>query len=282
MVVATASFVTNDTLMKLATAGLPPYEVLVLRGIAATLWAVPLLLVLKLGRAIPLIFRPSLLLRNGLEVCGILSFIVALAHMPIADVTALGQITPLLVLLGASLLFGDALGWMRGLLVGVGFAGAVMVAQPSPGGVSVFALLALANAAFSAGRDLASRGVATGVPGLVVAFGAIIMVLVGAGVAHIVLEDWIMPSSRHLLLLGAAGLFLLGGHFFLFIAYRVGPASTVAPFFYFFTLWAVISGVLVFEHFPNGLALAGMVVVVASGVAVVLLDQRHRRPKLAP
>jgi len=282
MVAATASFVTNDTLMKLATAGLPPYEVLVLRGVSATLWAVPVLLVLKLGGDIPSILRRSLLLRNGLEVLGILSFIVALAHMPIADATALGQITPLLVLLGASLMFGETLGWVRGMLVRLGFTGAVMVAQPSREGLSVFALLALANAVFSAGRDIASRRVATGVPGLVVAFGAIVMVLVGAGIAHIALEDWTTPSSRHLLLLGAAGLFLLGGHFCLFMAYRVGPASTVAPFFYFFTVWAVISGVLVFGQFPNRLALAGMLLVVLSGVAVLILDQRRRRRSLAP
>jgi drug/metabolite transporter (DMT)-like permease len=202
--------------------------------------------------------------------------------MPIADVTALGQITPLLVLLGASLIFGEKLGWITRMLVGVGFIGAVMVAQPSREGLSVFALLALANAVFGAGRDIASRRVATNVPGLVVAFGAIVMVLVGAGIAHIALEDWTTPSPRHLLLLGAAGLFLLGGHFFLFMAYRVGPTSMVAPFFYFFTVWAVISGVLVFGHFPNRLALAGMLLVVASGVAVVMLDQRRRHRPLAP
>ena len=33
MVVATGSYVVNDTMMKLATEGLPPYETLMLRGI---------------------------------------------------------------------------------------------------------------------------------------------------------------------------------------------------------------------------------------------------------
>ncbi|WP_292240965.1 hypothetical protein [Mesorhizobium sp.] len=39
MVLSTGSYVVNDTMMKLATVGLPPYEVLLLRGTAATLWA---------------------------------------------------------------------------------------------------------------------------------------------------------------------------------------------------------------------------------------------------
>ena len=127
MALATASYVTNDTLMKLATNGLPPYEVLLLRGVSATLWAVPLLLAMNLRRQIPLIFDGSVLLRNGLELLAIMSFIVALANMPIADVTALGQVTPLLVLVGASFLFGEKLGWAKGILVGLAAVGSSMM-----------------------------------------------------------------------------------------------------------------------------------------------------------
>ena len=40
----------------------------------------------------------------------------------------------------------------------------------------------------------------------------------------------------------------------------------------------MISGVLVFGAVPNPLALAGIALVIASGLAVVLLDQRRPRP----
>ena len=46
MLVATGSYVINDTMMKMATVGLPPYEVLFLRGLAALLWGIPMLLLL--------------------------------------------------------------------------------------------------------------------------------------------------------------------------------------------------------------------------------------------
>lgn len=278
MVVATGSYVVNDTMMKLATVGLPPYQVLFLRGVSATLWGLPLLWALGQGRRIPMVMAPSVLLRNGLELLAILSFILALANMPIADATALGQVTPLLVLLGASALFGEKLGWEKTALIGLGFAGALMVARPGGEGISVFALLALSNAVFSAARDIASRKVPATVPGLVVALGACLVVLAGSGAAHLLFEDWATPSPRHLALLGAAGLFLFGGHFFIFMAYRVGPAGTVAPFYYFFTFWAVISGIAVFGHWPSPMALAGIALVVASGLAVVILDQRRKAP----
>ncbi|MER9433200.1 DMT family transporter [Mesorhizobium sp. M0408] len=277
MVVSTGSYIVNDTMMKLATAGLPPYEVLFLRGAAATLWGIPLLFMLGYGKQIPLILDAKVLRRNLLELGAILCYVVALANMQIADSTALGQITPLLMLVGSSMLFGERIGGVRLALIGLGFIGAVMVAQPTMQGISVYALLALGNAALSAARDLAGRKVAADVPGMVVAMSAVIVVLAGAGVAHLVSEQWVVPEIRHLLLMGGAGLFLIFGHFFIFMAYRVGPTSVVAPFYYCFTVWAVISGLVVFRQLPNALAICGILLVVASGLTIVSLDERKRR-----
>ncbi|WP_352965139.1 DMT family transporter [Mesorhizobium sp. M0815] len=277
MVVSTGSYIVNDTMMKLATAGLPPYEVLFLRGAAATLWGIPLLFMLGYGKQIPLILDAKVLRRNLLELGAILCYVVALANMQIADSTALGQITPLLMLVGSSILFGERIGGLRLALIGLGFIGAVMVAQPTMQGISVYALLALGNAALSAARDLAGRKVAAEVPGMVVAISAVIVVLAGAGAAHLLSEQWVVPETHHLLLMAGAGLFLIFGHFFIFMAYRVGPTSVVAPFYYCFTVWAVISGLVVFRQLPNALAICGILLVVASGLTIVSLDERKRR-----
>ena len=277
MIISTGSYVVNDTMMKLATAGLPPYEVLFLRGMAATLWGIPLLFVLGYARQIPLILDRRVLRRNLLELAAILCYVVALANMQIADSTALGQITPLLMLVGSSILFRERIGGVRMALIAFGFIGAVMVAQPTMQGISIYALLALGNAALSAARDLAGRKVAADVPGMIVAISAVVVVLVGAGIAHLVSERWVMPETYHLLLMAGAGLFLIFGHFFIFMAYRVGPTGVVAPFYYCFTVWAVISGLVVFQQFPNALAVSGILLVVASGLAIVSLDERKRR-----
>lgn len=277
MIVSTGSYLVNDTMMKLATTGLPSYEVLFLRGAAATLWGFPLLFLLGYGKQIPLIFDRSVLRRNLLELAAILCYVVALANMQIADSTALGQITPLLMLVGSSILFGERIGGQRMALIGLGFIGALMVAQPTMQGISVYALLALGNATLSAARDLVGRRVPTEVPGMIVAISAVVVVLIGAGAAHLASERWVMPEARHLLLMAGAGFFLIFGHFFIFMAYRVGPTSAVAPFYYCFTVWAVISGLLVFGQFPNTLAICGILLVVGSGLTIVSLDQRRRR-----
>lgn len=278
MTIATGAYVVNDTMMKLATEGLPPYEALTIRGVFATLWGLPIVLALGHGRRLAMLADGRVLARNLCETAAILCYVVALANMPIADATALGQVTPLLVILGAAFLLRERIGGVRAALIGTGFLGALMVAQPTGAGISVYALLALGNAVFCAARDIVGRGVRAEVPGLVVAFSAVLVVLIGAATAHVVTETWVSPGARNLALLCGSGLFLMGGHFFLFTAYRSGPTHVVAPFYYTFTMWAVISGVLVFGHLPNRLALAGIALVAASGLAVVLLDERRRRP----
>ncbi|ODT15436.1 MAG: hypothetical protein ABS57_13120 [Mesorhizobium sp. SCN 65-12] len=277
MILATGSYLVNDTMMKLATSGLPTYEVLFLRGAAATLWGIPLLLLLGYGRQIPLLFDRRVLERNVFELAAILCYVVALANMQIADSTALGQITPLLILVGASFLYGERIGGLRIALIGLGFVGAIMVAQPTMEGISVYALLALGNAALSAARDLAGRRVGAEVPGMIVAISAVLVVVAGAGVAHLTSEQWVAPEGRHLLLMAGAGFFLIFGHFFIFMAYRIGPTGAVAPFYYCFTVWAVISGVIVFNQLPNPLAIGGILLVIASGLTIVSLDERKRR-----
>jgi drug/metabolite transporter (DMT)-like permease len=57
----------------------------------------------------------------------------------------------------------------------------------------------------------------------------------------------------------------------------VGATGTVAPFYYCFSVWAVISGLAVFGQFPNALALGGIALVITSGLAIVALDGRRRR-----
>ena len=277
MIVATCVVSINDTFLKLATEGLPPFQVLFMRGIAASIWCVPLVLFTGNGRFLPQVADKWVLARNTMEMLAVLCFIVALAQMPIADITALGQIAPLLLLVGVSLVYGEKIGAVRMMLIGLGFAGAVMVAQPGASGISPYEILGFGTAAGTALRDIVGRKVAAHIPGPIVALSAILVVMVGAGAMHLVFEQWQAPEMKHLLYLLASGFFLTFGHLCIFLAYRVGATGAVAPFYYMFTVWAVISGLVVFGTFPNALAVLGIAFILASGVAIVLLDGRRRR-----
>ena len=282
IVLAAGAFVANDTCMKLALSDAPPFQVLVMRGIAALLWCVPVVFAMGLIRELPRAFNPWVLLRSASEFLAILSFITALGHMPIADVTAIAQTSPLIVLLGMWLFFGEKVGGLRLALVGLGITGALMVAQPGGVASSPFAIFGFLTAVGAAFRDILSRKVPSRTPALAVTFSTLLIVMLGALVLSLLFETQVQPTFRHGWLMFIAGFFLMCGHSFVFMAYRMAPARVVAPFNYSFMLWAGLSGLLVFGDVPNALALGGMALIMAAGLAVVLLEGRSRGAKPAP
>ena len=277
ILVATGAFVANDTCMKLALSDAPPFQVLVMRGVAAIAWCLPVIFAMGLIRELPKAFHPWVLLRSMSELLAILCFITALARMPIADLTAIAQISPLVVLLGVWLFFGEKVGGLRLFLVGLGITGALMVAQPGGVASSPFAIFGFLTAVGAAFRDILSRKVPAGTPALAVTFSTLFIVMVGALAMSLSFEDMVQPTFRHGWLMFIAGFFLMCGHSFIFLAYRMSPARVVAPFNYAFMLWAALSGILVFGQYPNTLAIAGMALIMAAGLAVVFLEGRTRQ-----
>jgi drug/metabolite transporter (DMT)-like permease len=275
MLAGTGSFVICDSFMKLVTVDVPPFEVLFLRGVAASIACGLLLVVLGDWRVISAALHPRALLRAAGETLSVLCYIVALARLPIADVIAILQTAPLILILAVAFVLRERVGAARVGLALVGFAGAFLVAQPGSAGISPAALLAFASALLIAARDLVGRDVPARIPVMVVTFATNVMVMVAAAAMSLGFETWQAPSDWHLAFLAFAGLFVTLGHAGLLLAYRLGRTAAVAPFFYSFALWGVLSGVLVFGALPNALALAGIALIAGSGVAIVLIDQRR-------
>ena len=281
MVLATATFVTNDCLMKLALVDLPPFEVVIGRGVSAILWCLPMLFAMGLSGKIRLALNRWVLLRALSEGGALLCFMLLLARIPIGDLTAIMQTTPLLVVAGAALLFGDAIGPWRIALILIGFIGAILVAQPGSATASFAAPLGFLAAALAAGRDMLARKVPRDVPGMVTAFATVVVVMSLGLTASLMFETRVWPNSFNLLCLAGAGLFVVFGQLFVFLAFRFGAASAVAPFSYLAAVFAVLNGVIFFHEIPNVWSLAGMALIVGSGLGIVLAGERERRRGLS-
>jgi drug/metabolite transporter (DMT)-like permease len=282
MVLATATFVTNDCLMKLAIADLPPFEVVIGRGVSAVLWCLAMLIAMGLAADIPKALNRWVLLRALSEGGALLCFMLLLARIPIGDLTAIMQTTPLIVVAGAALIFGDKIGAWRIALILVGFAGAVLVAQPGSASGSLAAPLGFLAALLAAGRDLLARRVPPEVPGLVTAFATVVVVMLLGLTASLLFETQVWPSTFNLLCLAGAGVFVVFGQLFVFLAFRLGAASAVAPFSYLAAVFAVLNGAFLFHEIPNTWSLAGMALIVGSGLVIILTGERQRRRAVAP
>lgn len=276
MVTAMGVFIGSDTCLKLALADAPMFQLVLMRAYAAVTLCLVVIVAMNQGAFLKHLANPWLVARGLLEVVCNLSFNFAIIHLPLADVVAIIQTCPLFVLLGARIIWGEKLGGMRILLIIAGIFGALMVAQPGMTAASPWATLGFITAITAAIRDLITRRVPSNIPPLVTTLTVVVLLMLAGGIGTVAFETQVVPSAWHMGLMLLAAALLIAGHTFLFIAYKTGRPRSVAPFMYTLTVWAGLSSVVVFRDFPNSLAIAGMALVVASGLAVILLEGRAK------
>jgi drug/metabolite transporter (DMT)-like permease len=277
MLLSGFSFVCCDSFLKLMLAeSVPPFQTLALRGIFATISCFGLVVAMGGFRHLRKAFNMWTILRSLAEVCAVSSFILALAAVPLADLTAIYQAAPLIVLAGASFIWGEKVGLIRWFLIFLGLAGALVVAQPGREGASPLALLGFITAFASAARDLLARKTPSDAPGVVIAFSVVLIVMLSAVINNQLFEVW-KPVQPHVWLYGVgAGFFVMLGQLFVFLAFRHATVRAVAPFYYCFTLFAAAFGALLFKEYPNWLALLGMAMIIACGLGVLYFENEGK------
>jgi drug/metabolite transporter (DMT)-like permease len=280
MVLSMGLFIASDSASKFAFAHVPLFELVMLRGYAAVVLCLVLIVAMGHLASLHRMFNPWALARGLCEVGANLGFTIAIFHMPIADVTAIAQTAPLLVLLGASLIWSERLGISRLLFIGLGITGALLVAQPGATAASPYALLGFLVAACAAARDLITRKVPPDIPSPVVALSVLATLTLAGAIGTFTTETPIVPDPVSGLLIILAGALMIGGHVGVYLAYRMAPARTIAPFMYSLTLWAVLSSVVLFGDVPNLLAIFGMVLIVLAGLMVISVDARQSRSRV--
>jgi len=266
MMASMAAFTLNDACIKLAGGALPLFQLVTLRGLLASV------LIFALARSLgSLRFRlPArdwgiIALRAASEVAATYFFLTALMHLPLPNVTAVLQVLPLTVTLGAALFFGERVGWRRMLAIGVGFTGMLLIVRPGPDGFNLYAGYALAAVAAVTCRDLVTRRMSAAVPSMTVTLVSSLSVLVFAAIASLT-TPWHPVSATDAGLIVLSAVFIIGGYLFSVMVMRSGDVAASAPFRYSGLIWALILGWLVFGDWPDPITLLGAGIVVASGL----------------
>lgn len=273
MLASTASFVMNDSLLKLSSVGVPIFQLLFIRAYVACVIGAILITLFGQWRAFAGVLDLRTMLRGGVETGATFCFTIALLQMPIANLFAIGQTIPLFLILGAALFYGDRLGAIQVVLIALGFAGAICVAQPDFGNLSPGLIFAFASALFISARDLVGRGVPANIPVIVVTVATSALVTLTAGVLHFSCEISSAMSALQMLYIVAAGVFIALGQVGVVMAYRYASTTTIAPLFYSFAVWSVASGFFIFGETPGQLALIGIGIIVATGLALVRVNR---------
>lgn len=274
MVLSMAGFAVEDSLLKQAAVSLPPGQVLITFGAFGT--AAFAVLSLLAGEA-PLtraMLGRAMILRSLSEVTGRLFYMLAIALTPLSTASAILQATPLVVMVGAAVLFHERIGPRRWLAVALGFGGVLLILRPGTEGFGPLSLLAIMAMLGFAGRDLATRAAPVSLSFRQLGVAGFFMLIV-AGL--IVLPFGGPPAAPDgatwagLLAASATG---VCAYALLTAAMRTGQVGAVTPFRYTRLIFAMVAGVVLFGERPDRWTIAGSAVIILAGIVALRLSRQ--------
>lgn len=279
--VSTGSFtlVVMGMVVKLLGDRIPTVEILFFRSALGFLLVIPVFMRDPLA---PLRTRRQGMhfLRGSIGTIGNLLFFWTLTHMLLADAMALQFSRPLFMIPLAVLALGEIVGWRRSLATIAGFMGIVVYSRPFTAGfdpgVFVGACGALTGALVIVCIKRLSSTESTPVIMFYYAFWTALLSLVPT------LWWWVTPTWTDLVLLIAVGFLGISGQWLITHGYTLGDASALAPLDYLRIVYSAVLGYLVFGELPGPWSYAGMALIVASSLYLVLNEGRRVRMPVVP
>jgi len=272
MILAMAGFAFEDLFIKTLSAHLPVSEIIIILGSTGSI----IFLIIALLQRAPIIHKDLLnryvITRTVLELFGALFFVIAIALTPLSSASAILQITPLLVTIGAAVFFRENVGWRRWTAVLIGFIGVLLILRPGFGGFMPASIFALLGAMFLAGRDLATRAMEVKLPSVTIALYAFL----AFGISGIFIMPFnsamIALTSTDIMYFIGASVFGVIAYYSLVIASRIGEMSVISPFRYSRIVFAMLLSILVLKENPDSLTLIGAAIIVVSGLYTFLRE----------
>ncbi|MBU2877377.1 DMT family transporter [Aliiglaciecola lipolytica] len=276
MVAAMGAFAIEDAFVKVATKTLPIGEVLILFGLGGMLIYMGMLYVKREPLFIPDVLSRSMLIRVGFEITGRIFYVLAIVLIPLSTATVILQATPLVVVAGAAMIFGEKVGWHRWLAIIMGLLGVIIIVQPGTDGFSELSLLAIIGMIGFAGRDLASRAAPVTIGTSLLGLYGFLSVAV-SGLLYSVWADapFVVPQSEASLAL--VGCIVVGALAYscLMKAMKTGEVSAVTPFRYVRLLFGIAMGILLFGEVLTPAILLGSILIVMSGLFIIWRGKRR-------
>ncbi len=281
MILAVSVFSVMDALMKHLSDSYAPMQIAFLRAASSLpfvflTYAVTRRLAGLRPRRLSLHF-----VRAALSILMLWSFVWALSRMSLANTYAITLSAPLLVVPFAALFLREKTGGHVWAAILAGLAGVLVILQPTAAGFASLAGLAAFCAALCwAVVVVMVRVMATTETTASMVFWFLLLTALGAGA--LAAPGWTAIEARDwtwIVLLGLSG---WAGQHLITEAFRLAPASTVAPFEYLSILWGAGIDWLVWQTVPGARMFVGASIVVAAGLYLMLRERSQFAPVPPP
>ena len=228
------------------------------------------------------------LIRGSCIVFANMAFFLALATMPLSDVTTLFFIAPILITLFSVLFLGETVGYRRWVAIAVGLLGVVVMMRPGQESFRLVAILPVLSAAAYATMQMLTRKLGVTERASALAFYIQLLFVIVATVFGIIAGDgkfvsgahagnptmeflfraWRLPDLKAVAIIAMLGLASGFGGYLISQAYRTTAATILAPFEYVALPLSIVWSVLFWGDWPDTMAWSGIFLILASGLYV--------------
>lgn len=212
--------------------------------------------------------------RGVIGTLGNICFFWTLTHLLLADAMALQFSRPLFMIPLALLFLGELAGWRRTAVTLAGFAGIALYARPFTAGFDPGVFVGAAGALLGALVVICIKRLATTEPTRTIMFYYAISNAVFSFIPA--MWFWVTPDAFDLALLVLVGLLGIAGQGMITHGWTFGDATALVPLDYSRIVYSAVLGFLVFGEMPGLWSFAGMAVIVASSLYLVLTERRRR------
>jgi drug/metabolite transporter (DMT)-like permease len=206
--------------------------------------------------------RSPVLWRGAVHTLAVVLWFYAMARIPVAEVTAIGYLNPVIVTLGAAFLFGEKLATRRVVAIGFAIVGALIVLRPGLREITPGHYAQLGAAACFAGSYLFAKRLSGLIPASQVV--ALLSLTVTLGLAPFALMVWVPVSWAQLGWLGLVAIFATYAHYAMTRAFTEAPIAVTQPVTFMQIVWATILGSLVFGEAIDPYVIAGGAVIIGA------------------
>lgn len=276
MITSMAFFAVEDSLIKFVTSTIPIGQILIMFGLGGAL----IFLLVAHFKNEKIMLRDMLLLpmyvRALFEIIGRLFYVLAISLIPLSTATVIIQATPIVVVAGAAIIFGEKVGWRRWTAILLGLFGVIVIIQPTAESFSFLSILALIGMIGFAGRDLASRAAPENLSVFILGLHGFIA-LAFSGLIYTIWDDanFVMIDIDTIGFMVGAVVFGVAAYSCLMKAMRTGEVSAVTPFRYTRLIFGVSLGVLFFNESLNYSTVLGTILIVISGLFILSRNKRE-------
>lgn len=267
------AYVLNDAVMKLLFADIDFFQAIFLRGLVSL---PPLLILAFMTKTLLQKYSTKnqrlIIIRILAEIGTTVTFLTALKHMPLANVTAILQSLPLAITMAAAIFLGEPVGWRRWSAICVGFTGVLIIIRPGLAGFNSYSLLALAAVILLTVREISTRQLDNKIPTVTVALSTTLGITAFAALMLIGTE-WADINFASWSLIIAAAAAVTVATLLSVVAMRTGDIGFVSPFRYTSLIGAIGLGILLFGEWPDGVTLLGAAIIAFAGIYSLYREQ---------